>query len=557
MIKKYYWVLFVIFILALFLRFYKLDSYPNGFHRDEAFFGYNSYSLLKTGRDMTGAFFPLHLRSFLYTPAGYSYLSVPFIYLFGLSEYSVRFASALFGSLTIISSYLLAVKIYKHGKFKELFGFNSYIFGLLTAIFISVSPWSINLARTASSITPVVFFISFGVYLFFEWLDRKKIIFIILSLLSIEASLSFYIAPYAFLPLLIPVMFLTFDGKYNFKNNTIKLIYLFAIIAPVVISLLSPTLSIRARSLSITNNDEVGLILEEKIREDGVENIDNFNTRVFHNKLIGLSFKFLENYSDHFSYRFLFSDKGYPDRYRVPLTGLLYITDFILVILGTFTLFKKFSWSRVFIIFWVLLSPIGSSLSQDDVPNLQRTLFIFPALSMIMSVGLLKFISLIRHKDYYKFIIVGIFIIFTYQFLFYLHEYYVHGPIYRPWYRHQGYKELVANVSRLLPVYKKSIITNRESAPAIFFLFYNRYDPLKYLEETKRKSIKDYDRENFGKFEFSQEECPLKSNDTVSSGKQGVLYVNSGLCRENDKRFNTLKKINRKDNSPVFDILSL
>src|SRR5579859_3616347 len=98
--KKYIVVLILIFLLGSFLRFYQLGSIPAGFHRDEAYLGYNAYSILKTGRDMTGHFLPLHLESFLYSPAGYSYFSIPFIALFGLSPFSVRFAAALFGCLT-------------------------------------------------------------------------------------------------------------------------------------------------------------------------------------------------------------------------------------------------------------------------------------------------------------------------------------------------------------------------------------------------------------------------------------------------------------------------
>ena len=87
MTKKSFILLIIIFFLGVVLRFYLLGSIPNGFHRDEVFLGYNAYSIFKTGKDITGNFLPLHLASFLYTPAGYSYVSVPFIAMFGLSEF--------------------------------------------------------------------------------------------------------------------------------------------------------------------------------------------------------------------------------------------------------------------------------------------------------------------------------------------------------------------------------------------------------------------------------------------------------------------------------------
>src|SRR3989344_3869424 len=100
--KKKIGIIILIFIIACILRFYRLGEVPVGLHRDEAFLGYNAYSIFRTGKDMSGDFLPLHLRSFLFSPAGYSYLSIPFIAIFDLSSFSIRFASAIFGSLTIL-----------------------------------------------------------------------------------------------------------------------------------------------------------------------------------------------------------------------------------------------------------------------------------------------------------------------------------------------------------------------------------------------------------------------------------------------------------------------
>lgn len=98
--RKDFIILFLIFLIGVFLRFYRLGDIPAGLHKDEAFLGFNAYSILKTGKDMSGIFLPLHFKSFLYSPSGYSYFSIPFIALFRLSAFSTRFASAFFG-LTI------------------------------------------------------------------------------------------------------------------------------------------------------------------------------------------------------------------------------------------------------------------------------------------------------------------------------------------------------------------------------------------------------------------------------------------------------------------------
>ena len=91
--------IFLILILAFFLRFYKLGKVPPSLNWDEASIGYNSYCLLKTGKDEYGIKLPLFLRSFGdYKPSLYTYLTIPAVAFFGLTELAVRFSSALFAS---------------------------------------------------------------------------------------------------------------------------------------------------------------------------------------------------------------------------------------------------------------------------------------------------------------------------------------------------------------------------------------------------------------------------------------------------------------------------
>ena len=100
-------------LLGLVLRLAFLGQIPQGLHRDEAFLGYNAYSILKTGSDISGNFLPIHLESFYFSPNGYSYFSIPFILIFGLNSFSIRLASFLFGSLTIPLIYFLSVKLFE------------------------------------------------------------------------------------------------------------------------------------------------------------------------------------------------------------------------------------------------------------------------------------------------------------------------------------------------------------------------------------------------------------------------------------------------------------
>src|SRR3989344_8264957 len=91
-------VIFLVLLLGIFLRFYKLDVIPNGIDSDEASQGYDAYSILKTGKDRYGESFPIFLRSFgNYQSPLYTYLTIIPISLFDLSVLATRLVSAISG----------------------------------------------------------------------------------------------------------------------------------------------------------------------------------------------------------------------------------------------------------------------------------------------------------------------------------------------------------------------------------------------------------------------------------------------------------------------------
>lgn len=127
-----------ILLLGAFLRIFDLGSLPNGFFADEASNGYDALGLAKTLRDRTGEFLPLFLRGpGDYREAIYSYVTAPFVLVFGLSEFTTRLPAALAGIATIGGVYWLA---------RKMFGKNVAI---LAALFVAISPWHVMLSRIA------------------------------------------------------------------------------------------------------------------------------------------------------------------------------------------------------------------------------------------------------------------------------------------------------------------------------------------------------------------------------------------------------------------------
>ncbi len=104
---------FFIVLLAVALRLWHLGSVPSSMNADEIAIGYNSYSILKTGKDEYGASMPLSFRSFDdYKAPLYIYLTVPFVALLGLTDIAVRLPSAVAGIITVLFTYWLVLELF-------------------------------------------------------------------------------------------------------------------------------------------------------------------------------------------------------------------------------------------------------------------------------------------------------------------------------------------------------------------------------------------------------------------------------------------------------------
>jgi hypothetical protein len=238
--------------------------------------------------------------------------------------------------------------------------------------------------------------------------------------------------------------------------------------------------------------------------------------------------------------------------------GLLYIFQLPLIVFGAIYLINKYRKIGIFIVSWILVSPIGSALTFDDVPNLQRIVFSIPAYSILSAFGLFIFLKLTKsfNLKIFTFSIFACIFVIAFCISYYFIQYYFQARVYRSWYRQDGYRELVKKVNNLLPNYKKAVITNRESAPTIFFLFYSKYNPDLFQKVAYLSKLRDFDRISFYKYYFTEEECPLRiikqDEKIISTAKKDILYVNSGLCKDTVSISKVRSEIKRIDNSLVF-----
>ena len=105
-------VLGAIVLLAFAVRIVDITDNPPGFFTDEAAAGLDAQAIWTTSKDMHGQTLPVFFESLGdYKLPVYIYTLVPFVGVLGLSEFSVRLPVALFGALSVVTTYLLAREV--------------------------------------------------------------------------------------------------------------------------------------------------------------------------------------------------------------------------------------------------------------------------------------------------------------------------------------------------------------------------------------------------------------------------------------------------------------
>jgi 4-amino-4-deoxy-L-arabinose transferase-like glycosyltransferase len=513
-------LLIVIFAIGVFLRFYKISFYPAGFQMDEASKGYTAYSLLKTGKDDNNNFLPLNIDMFGdNSPAGYHYFAVLPVAIFGLSEYAVRFPGALFGSLSVLAFYFLVSVIFKDKKT-----------ALLSAFLLAISPWHINMSRASSESLVALFFIILGFSFIIFSLKTQAIKHVVSGAFFLAISFLFYQSPRLFIPLffltLLIFLFWVWKVKINARyKKGLVFSFIFLLLFVFVLFFIIPGGTGRFTQVNIFNSLQTKLVVDEQIRSEGVLGTNVFISRLFHNKLIGYTQTYFYNYLEYFSWNFLFV-KGLPPMYQIPGMGVLYFVELPFVLLGLFALLINKNQIFKIPLLWLVVAPTAAAIAVDT-NNLQRSLVMYPMLEIIAAFGIIYFFTNVI-KCRRKFWLVITVLLFLFNFSYFFHQYFVLSKVFEPWYRNNGFPQMISLIKKDYNGYGR-IITTKSQGGYPLFQFYLKFDPVKYQ---KKGSPKDKSYKGFGKFIFSPANCPFSSKDPLLPKKGKVIFVEDGSCVE-------------------------
>lgn len=490
--------------VSIFLHFYKLNQVPPCLNADEAAFGYNAYSILKTGRDEYGKFLPLRFESFKdYKLPLYTYLTIPFVAVFGLNDLSTRALNLLIGLFFIPLIYFLTKELFKNEKIS-----------LISAFLTSLSPGIYILSRHAHEGVIGTFFVLFSFFYLLKYLKNPKLsyfiftnLFLLLNAFSYQTG-RIYLLFFFFLQL-----FFLFSEKLSFR--TLLNIKIFILIFVVIFSLfydLKYGLN-RVNNLLFIKNSGFQLRITEYLAEHP--------NRLIHNKLVDGVRDVTYRYLNQFSPDFLVINGDSNWRFGFSYLGLFTVIEYLLFFVGLYYLFKNRERFRFILLFLLFITPLNNALTWQDESLIRTYAMIFPLL-IIIGYGIYHGYISLKQKNLKIGVAIFLLIGFAYfKFLtwdLYFNHYPKRAMTIRSW--QCGYKELVDYVKQNYNKYDKFYITDRHGQPYIFFLYYWPFDPTDYQKQAK---ISSPDRYGFGqvgqfdKFEFRFDLKP-EFKKTVSIG---------------------------------------
>lgn len=458
---------------AVILRFYQLGSIPGSLNQDEAALGYNAYSLLKTGADEHGKFFPLSMQSFGdWKLPVYPIITIPFIAIFGLTELAVRLPSATAGVICVYLIYKITGILFKNRAIS-----------LLSAFFFAISPWSIYFSKAAYEVNVASTLFLGGFYFLLLYLNSKKSSSVNLIPAGILFGLTLftYHSYILFTPLFLVGIAILFYKKFIADKFTITAFILTIVFFCASFISLHNNGANKISNLSIINNENVIYNRSDKLKTDNsTEN--TFFAKLIHNKYSAVTYQFVENYIGVFSPSFLFDKGGEKLQHNLGNFGNLYVIDAFLIIAGILAMFWYHEKSILFLLPWFLFSPIPSALTTDS-PNSTRAFLMLPLLIIIIAYGAGKLISIFNKKKFYIFFICLFLIIYFTNFIIFIDAYFIHFNMQRMRYWRYGEKQIV-DLADSHPKYD-IIIRGPEDFHYIYLLFYKKYDPSKFRKEVE------------------------------------------------------------------------
>ncbi|MEX2033130.1 MAG: glycosyltransferase family 39 protein [Candidatus Colwellbacteria bacterium] len=397
--KKGYWLLLLIIVIAVFLRLWNLPDAPPGLYPDEAMNGNNALESLansdwkvfypeNNGRE--GLF--INIQSFS-------------VSLFGNEPWALRLPSAIFGILTVLGIYFLTKELFRDKiLFSRLSSVEALeqrsglreneILALIVAFLLATSFWHINFSRIGFRAIMAPFFLTWGTYLLLLSLSKIQSVsaswrtwrtkFLLLSFLAgavYGLGMHSYIA-YRATPLLILFIIIAYwlKNKNREVRKKILLSSLFFILASIVVFL--------PLGIHFLNNpaDFFGRTTQVSVfaSEAPLKNL-TLNTL----KTLGMF-----NFAGDYNWRHNLS--GQPQLFWP--VGIMFLVGVFLAVKSLMQKskiknqndslkFKSFHFPFFILISWIIVAALPVIVSNEGLPHALRAILMIPPVFILAGVG--------------------------------------------------------------------------------------------------------------------------------------------------------------------------
>lgn len=212
-----------IFLVALFLRYYKLADIPLGIWFDEAQNGTEVLNLME--KTSPQVFIPDTIQM----PTLYFYLSGLFFNIFGIDVMSMKYLSALLGALTPVAFYFMLRAV-----------FRDVTTAAAGALMLASLRWHLNFSRVAFLGISTIFLQTVAFYFYLKMVEKKS--FAMAALAGLVAGIAMYSFSAAnFIPVIIAIhaFFIFVSGpkvfiKDYFGKYVVVLLVFLAVSAPLL-----------------------------------------------------------------------------------------------------------------------------------------------------------------------------------------------------------------------------------------------------------------------------------------------------------------------------------
>jgi 4-amino-4-deoxy-L-arabinose transferase-like glycosyltransferase len=454
---------------------------------DELSFGYNAYSLVKTGKDEYGATLPMRLKSFGdYKLPLYSYIATAPIALIGLNETAVRFPAFVAGVLLPFIVYLLVKKLFEDDNKALMAGF-----------LVAVSPLFGEMTRHAHEGTIMIVFLLAAIYFLIKVMEEVSYRNISLFSLFMLLSLFSYHIARVFAVFLVGYLLIHLLKRGRARKNlfTITILILPLLFFGITELRNSPQ---RLKNLVFYNNSGFTLRINELRGEH--------DAQMLHNKFTQSVVLLSSEYLKYFSPQFLVIGETSNPRFGYPGISPVTAVEYVFIFVGLYYLFKNQEKYRHLLVLLFLLSPIPASLAWQEY-SVNRSFFILVPGLMLAAYGFIE--ALKENKGINRNVVLigttGLFVFFNFlSWDFYFNHYPKRAQVIRAW--ECGNREMALFIKKNYNRFNKFYITRKNGQPYISLLFYLQYPPEKYQKEATLSSPDEYgfgQIEKFDKFEFN------------------------------------------------------